>query len=314
MDIYKEADLSKVKTYSLSKRKSKVDLGGFARASEKNAKFSDFYNNLPDFLVARLFKEVVEAVVSAKKRGKMVILMMGAHVIKCGLSPIVIDLMRRGIVKAVAINGAGMIHDTEIALAGKTSEEVSEGINDGTFGMAKETAEFINLALKNGVKKGFGAGRSAGEAITASKLKNQNLSILASGVKFKVPVTVHIAIGTDIIHQHPSADGAVLGEASMRDFRNFINSVSKLNNGGVVINVGSAVIMPEVFLKALTTARNLEGSIKDFMTANFDMISHYRPNVNIVKRPVLAGGKGIEIRGHHEIMLPLFYQSVLEKL
>ncbi len=314
MNRYNEADLSKVNTYSLFARHSKVDLGGFAKPSKKNAKFSDFYKNLPGFLVADSFKSVVDAIVSAKKHKKAVILMMGAHVIKVGLSPLVIDLMKKGVITAVSLNGAGMIHDTEISLAGKTSEEVSDGIKDGSFGMARETAEFINSALKKGRKSGYGAGRSVGEAIYRSKAPYKNLSILATGYKEKVPVTVHIAIGTDIVHQQPSSDGAIIGEASYKDFKNLIYTVSGLNGGGVLINFGSSVIMPEVFLKALTTARNLYKKVKDFTTVNFDMISHYRPNVNIVKRPVSCGGRGIEIRGHHEIMMPLLYQAILEKL
>lgn len=314
MDKYKEVDLKKVKTYSLLKRKSKVALTGFAKVSKKNAKFCEFYNNLPDILVGKEFREVVDALVLAKKKDKMIILMMGAHVIKCGLSPLIIDLMKRDILKAVAINGAGMIHDTEIALCGRTSEEVSEGIKDGSFGMARETAEFINSALEKGLAKGYGAGRSLGDAIIRHGLAYKNLSILANAFNLEVPVTVHIAVGTDIVHQHPSTKGNVVGEATFKDFKNFIYSVSGLDNGGVVLNFGSAVIMPEVFLKALTTARNLNGSVKNFMTVNFDMISHYRPHVNIVSRPVSSGGRGIEIRGRHEIMFPLLYQAVLEKI
>lgn len=306
-------DLSRIRTIPLNVRKCKVSIDDFAKVAKKGEKFTSFYDSLPDILVARSLKILVDAVVTAYKRRRMVIVMMGAHVIKCGLSPLIIDLMKRGVVKAVALNGAGVIHDTEIALIGRTSEDVGEGILDGSFGMAKETASFINEAINSGFNKGIGIGESVGANIVKSKLPHRRLSILANGYELNVPVTSHVAIGTDIIHQHPSASGVAIGEGSLLDFRNFIYSVSQLE-GGVLINLGSAVILPEVFLKAITVARNLGNKVDTLTTANFDMIRQYRPFENILSRPTSKGGKGINIIGHHEIMVPLLYRSIIEKL
>ena len=309
----KRIDLSKIKTIPLNVRKCKVSISDFARTGRKGGSFKDFYDSLPQILVAQDLRALVDAVVAAHKKKKMVILMMGAHVIKCGLSPLVIDLMKRGVIKAVALNGAGIIHDTEIAMIGRTSEDVGEGIINGSFGMAKETASFINEAINRGFSKGLGIGEALGANIVKSKLPHRDLSILATGFELDVPVTVHVAIGTDIIHQHPSANGEAIGEGSLLDFRNFIYSVSKLEEG-VAINFGSAVILPEVFLKAVTVSRNLSFKLKTFTTANFDMISQYRPYQNILSRPTSMGGRGYNIIGHHEIMMPLLYRSIIEKL
>lgn len=308
-----EIDLTKIKTIPLNARKCKVSVDDFAKLPKKGSSFKSFYESLPDILVSRNFKKLVEAIVASGVKSKMVILMMGAHVIKCGLSPIIIDLMKRGIVKAVAMNGAGIIHDTEIAMIGRTSEDVGEGIVNGSFGMAKETASFINDAINQGFKNGIGIGEAVGRRISQSKFPHRNLSILANGCELDVPVTVHVALGTDIIHQHPSANGAAIGEGSLLDFRNFIYSVSKLE-GGVAINLGSAVILPEVFLKAVTVARNLGFSLDRFTTANFDMINQYRPHQNVLSRPTSSGGKGYNIIGHHELMIPLLYRSVIESI
>jgi hypothetical protein len=285
----------------------------FAGVSKKGATFKSFYDSMPDILAARNFKAVVDAMVAAHKKKKMVILMMGAHVIKCGLSPLVIDLMRRKAVKAIALNGAGIIHDTEVAMIGRTSEDVGEGIVDGSFGMAEETASFINGAINHGFRNGVGIGEALGARISKSKFPHRDLSILAEGYRLGVPVTVHVAIGTDIIHQHPSAVGMAIGEGSLLDFKNFIYSVSKLE-GGVAVNIGSAVLLPEVFLKAVTVARNLGYRIGNFTTANFDMISQYRPHQNVVCRPTSKGGRGYSIIGHHELMIPLLYRSIIEKI
>lgn len=306
-------DLSKIRTIPLNARKCKVCIADFAKVTKKGGSFKEFYDSLPNILVSQSFQTVVDAVVKAHKGGKSVIFMMGAHVIKCGLSPLVIDLMKRGIVKAVALNGAGVIHDTEIALIGRTSEDVGEAILDGSFGMAKETASFINEAISAGFKSGLGIGEAVGECISRNKLPNKEYSILAQGYELDIPVTAHVAIGTDIIHQHPSANGAAIGEGSLLDFRNFVYSISKLEEG-VLINFGSAVILPEVFLKAVTVARNLGHKLERFTTANFDMISQYRPYQNILSRPTSKGGKGYNITGHHEIMMPLLYRSIIEKL
>ena len=309
----KRIDLSKIKTIRLNSRKCKVSVKDFARLPKKGSGFRDFYDSLPSILAANNFKSVVDDIAAAHKKKKMVIFMMGAHVIKCGLSPLVIDLMKRGVVKAVALNGAGIIHDTEVAMIGRTSEDVGEGIVDGSFGMSEDTASFINGAINYGFRNGLGIGEALGSRIAKAKFSCKDLSILSAGYKLGVPVTVHVAIGTDIIHQHPSAVGMAIGEGSLLDFKNFIYSVSKLE-GGVAVNIGSAVILPEVFLKAVTVARNLGYKLRKFTTANFDMMSQYRPHQNVITRPTSAGGRGYSIIGHHEIMVPLLYRSIIEKV
>ncbi len=309
----KRIDLSKIKTIHLDSRKCKVTVKDFASLPKKGSSFKSYYDSLPNILAARNFKETVDAIVSAGAKKRMVIFMMGAHVIKCGLSPIVIDLMKRGIVKHVALNGAGIIHDTEVSMIGRTSEDVGEGIVDGSFGMAQETASFINGAVNYGFRNGIGIGEAVGSRIMKSNFSCKEKSVLAMGYKLGVPVTVHVAIGTDIIHQHPSANGMAIGEGSLLDFKTFIYSVSKLENG-VAVNIGSAVILPEVFLKAVTVARNLGYKIRKFTTANFDMISHYRPHQNVILRPTSTGGRGYNITGHHELMIPLLYRSIIEKV
>lgn len=307
-------DINKIRTYSVYKRKSKVLIDDFSRPSKKDISFGRFFNSLPNILAASNLRNIVDAVVSAKKDKRPVIFMMGAHVIKCGLSPLIIDLMQRGVVTAVALNGAGVIHDTEIAMIGSTSEDVDEAIKDGSFGMAEETATFINGAINWGFINGLGIGRAVGTKINESGFPFKRFSILSAGARLDIPVTVHVAIGTDIIHQHPSCNGEALGEGSLVDFKNYVNSVSRLTKGGVVINFGSAVILPEVFLKALSISRNLGYKVKGFTTANFDMFFHYRPKQNILTRPVSLGGKGYNIIGHHEIMIPLLYQAIAERL
>ena len=309
----KRIDLSKITTIRLDTRKCKVAVKDFATLPKKGSSFKSFYDSLPNILAVRNFKDVVDATVAARKKKRMVIFMMGAHVIKCGLSPIVIDLMKRGIVKHVALNGAGIIHDTEVAMIGGTSEDVGEGIVDGSFGMARETASFINGAVNYGFRNGIGIGEAVGSRIMKTKFSYKDKSILAVGHRLGVPVTVHVAIGTDIIHQHPSANGMAIGEGSLLDFKTFIYSVSKLENG-VAFNMGSAVILPEVFLKAVTVARNLGYKVHKFTTANFDMISQYRPYQNVIRRPTSTGGKGYNITGHHELMIPLLYRSIIEKV
>jgi hypothetical protein len=306
-------DFSKVRTYSIRKRRSKVNTALFARPLKPKASFGAFLDSLPALLKAKDFKQVVRAIVAARKKDKPVILMMGAHVIKCGLSPLVIDLVRRGIVTAVATNGAGAIHDFEIAYGGQTSEEVADTLKDGRFGMVRETAAFINTAVKEGGACGRGFGAALGSAIASARLRFKDLSIAAACWKKGIPLTVHVAIGTDIIHQHPNFSGADTGEASARDFRILTDTVARLDGGGVALNFGSAVVMPEVFLKALSVARNLTRRVKGFTTANFDMHIHYRPTQNIVTRPVQGSGRGYTIVGHHEIMLPLLRQAVLEE-
>jgi hypothetical protein len=263
-----------------------------------------FLDRLPDVLKARDLKELAGDIARARRRGRPVVLMMGAHPIKCGLGPVLIDLMERGLVTCLALNGAGAIHDFEMAMWGRTSEDVAQGLKDGSFGMARETADLLNGAVIQGDAHDLGFGESLGLFLTEEKAKYHGLSLLAACRRLKIPVTVHLAIGTDIVHQHPSFDGGAAGRASHRDFRILAHQVGKLS-GGVVINLGSTVILPEVFLKALTVARNLGGRAKDFTAANFDMVQHYRPNVNVVQRPTAGGGRGYSFTGHHEIMVPL---------
>jgi hypothetical protein len=306
-------DFSCIRTYPLRERDNKVHRDQLARAWRKGGSFALFIESLPKILVGYDFRAIVNATVAAMRNQRPVIVMMGAHPIKCGLNPVFVDLMKRGAISAVAFNGAGAIHDFELALIGETSEDVQHGLDDGSFGMIDETGRQMNQALANGVKQGIGAGRALGEAIVKSRFTQKELSILHQGVVSNVPVTVHIAIGTDIIHQHPTTDGAVLGEATYLDFQKFAASVAKLE-GGIVLNIGSAVIMPEVFLKALTIARNLGNIVEKFTAATFDMNRHYRPAENVVRRPTAKGGRGYYIVGHHELLVPLWAAAVLEQL
>ena len=304
----------KVKTYSLKARKNKVKAGDFALPPVSKRSFSVFYSSLPHILKARDLRAVVDAVARAHRKNKAVILMCGAHVIKCGLNPVIIELIKNKIITCIALNGAGIIHDFEIAWQAKTSEDVAENLKQGKFGMGRETADFINNAVKEGVSYGLGLGEAVAGKISAANLRYKNLSLLYQAYIHKVPVCVFVGIGTDIIHQHPSFDAGLTAEGSLRDFHRLTEEISGLNNGGVVLNFGSAVILPEVFLKALNLCRNTGNKVKDFTAANFDMIYHYRPSQNVVCRPVMSGGKGYYIIGHHEIMLPLLAQAVIEKV
>ncbi|MDD5432860.1 MAG: deoxyhypusine synthase family protein [Candidatus Omnitrophica bacterium] len=307
-------NINKVKRYSVKKRFSKVELGDFAKLPGKKASFAKFFDSLPNILKAKDIRAIVNAVIKARKTKKSVIFMAGAHVIKCGLNPILIELLKRKVIDCICLNGAGIIHDFEIAFQGKTSEDVAENLKNGSFGMGKETADLINEAVVNGVGEGLGLGSSVGKFIAEEKLAYKDLSLLYNAYKYNVPVCVFVAIGTDIIHQHPSFDASLTAEGSLRDFHKLTEKISNLNNGGVVLNFGSAVILPEVFLKALNLSRNLGNKVKDFSTANFDMIYHYRPSQNVVMRPVMSGGNGFYIIGHHEIMLPLLAQAIIEKV
>lgn len=307
-------NIHKVKRYSVKQRLSKVKQGDFAQAPAPRKSFAAFYASLPHILRANDLRQVVDAVVKAKKAKKPVIFMAGAHVIKCGLNPIVIELIRKKVITCVCLNGAGIIHDFEIAFQGQTSEDVAENLKRGRFGMGRETADFLNNAAKEGACDGLGLGWSIARKIAAAALPHKDSSLLYNAYKNGIPVCVFVAVGTDIIHQHPSFDAGLTAEGSLRDFHTLVVEAGRLNNGGVVLNFGSAVILPEVFLKALNLARNLGSKAKDFTTANFDMLYHYRPSQNVVQRPVMSGGKGHYIIGHHEIMLPLFAQAVMEKL
>lgn len=306
----KRLDFSKVQTYSVRERQSKVDPSQLARLPDVHAPLEQFFCALPRILKARDLLELAETIVRAAENQRAVVWMMGAHVIKCGLSPIVIRLMEQGIVSAVAMNGAGAIHDYELTCFGHTSEDVEKGLRDGSFGMARETGEGLNDMINEGARRGYGLGYAVGRGITERRVAHEELSILAAAVRNRVPVTVHVALGTDIIHQHPSADGAAIGKTSYRDFQTLAGELVDLDRGGVAINCGSAVILPEVFLKALTVARNLGHPVRDFTAANFDMIQHYRPNANVLARPTAEGGKAYSFTGHHEIMIPLLYAAI----
>jgi hypothetical protein len=316
MTKFKQIDLSGVKTISIKDRKSKVTPNDFAIPLDaKKASFKDFADSLPRILIGNELRDVVNDIVRARAKKKPVILMMGAHVIKVGLSPLIVDLLKRGVITHVAMNSAASIHDVETAMWGHTSEDVALNLMDGTFGMSKETGDFINIALVKGMKETTaGYGETLAKNILAKKGRNQSVSILASCYILGIPVTVHAAIGTDIVHQQATMDGAATGELSFRDFKVFVNSVKDLINGGVVLNFGSAVIMPEVFLKALTVARNLGYKAKGFSTANFDMIRQYRPQMNVVERPTQKHGRGYNFTGHHELMFPLLAAMIKSQL
>lgn len=302
-----------LKTYSIVDRHSKVSIEQSARPHQKGGLFRDFADRLPDFLAARDIKAVVQAVVQAHRNGRPVVLGMGAHAIKVGLSPLIIDLMRRGIITAVAANGACIIHDFEIAFIGRTSEDVGRELCTGSFGMGRETGNMVNKAISEGVGKGEGIGRSMGSFIESSSFPFKERSIFREGFRLDIPMTVHVAVGTDIIHMHPEADGASIGEGSLRDFRLFTSVVADLE-GGVYINLGSAVMLPEVFLKALTTARNLGNTVEAFTTVNMDFVQHYRPRENVLHRPTMTKGQCFALTGHHEIMLPLLAAMITEEL
>lgn len=288
----------------------------FAQPPGEDRSFAAFVHALPDVLVARDFRAVVSALATAARRERGVVLMLGGHIVKTGLAPVLIELMRRGIVTHIAMNGSGAIHDYEIARFGATSEDVAAGLKDGTFGMADETGREMNDAFVAGMRAGWGMGEALGVALSqASSLANPELSILLAAHRLGVPATVHAALGAEIIHQHPAASGAAIGDTSHRDFRRLSHSLGRLDDGGVVLNLGSAVIMPEVFLKALTIARNLhEGQPQGFTSVDLDMQRHYRPRMNVVQRPTLQSGKGYEITGHHEIMVPLLVWALIEEL
>jgi hypothetical protein len=308
-------NVSDLKTYPLKKRYSKVRVSDFAAPWKRGGSFKTFCDGLPDILAVKSLRAVTKAIVKAHRKHRPVIIGIGAHVIKVGLAPIITDLMERGIVTAVAMNGAGIIHDFELALMGHTSEEVDAEIDEGRFGMAEETGRILNDAIIRGAAAGQGLGEAIGNYMNhaAQQFPNRRTSILATGVRLGLPVTVHVAVGTDIIHMHPSADGAAIGATSLLDFRRLTAVVAKME-GGVYVNIGSAVILPEVFLKTLSLGRNLGHPISNITTANMDFLVHYRPQTNVVRRPTQKGGRGYSLTGHHEIMLPLLAAAVLEEL
>jgi hypothetical protein len=315
-DRPREADLSGVRTVPIAGRASKVRAEEFATPPGADRSFATFIKSLPDILVARDLLRVAEAIAAAAKAKRGVIVMLGGHVVKTGLSRLLIDLMERNVITHLAMNGSTAIHDYEVTRFGSTSEDVAAGLRDGTFGMAEETGRGMNEAFVRGRQASLGMGEAIALALSAEpKLAHPELSILMAAHRLGVPATVHAALGAEIIHQHPAADGASIGDTSHRDFRRLAASLERIDNGGAVLNVGSAVIMPEVFLKALTVARNLgAGRPQGFVTCDLDMHRHYRPRVNVVKRPTQDSGAGYEITGHHELMIPLLAWAVIEEL
>jgi hypothetical protein len=314
--VYRLADLSRLKTVPVAGRRNKVDQRLLASPPTTDRSFAAFLAALPDVLAARDLRGVIDAVVGAHRKRRGVVLLLGGHVVKVGLGPLVNAWIERGIITHVALNGAAAIHDFELAAFGGTSEDVEAGLGDGSFGMAEETGAEMNAAVAAAARAGQGMGEGLARALAARKeLPGGDASILLAAQRRDVPVTVHAAIGAEIIHQHPKADGAAMGATSHRDFKRLAGSLSDLHQGGVVLNWGSAVLMPEVFLKALTVARNLEGGRPThFTAADFDMQRHYRPRVNVVQRPTRGGGEGFLLTGHHEILIPLLVWGVLEEL
>lgn len=310
---YKQINLSGLKTYSIKERNSKVSIDKSAMPHKKGSPFGEFINGLPDFLAAKDLRAVAQAIVNAHKNKRPVVLGMGAHPIKVGISPLIIDLIQRGVITAIATNGACIIHDFEISYIGQTSEDVARELCTGAFGMAKETGQMLNSAINIGVKKGYGIGRCIGEFIDFSDFEFKDRSIFREAYRLNIPATVHVAVGADIIHMHPEANGASIGEGSLRDFRLFTSVVADLE-GGVYINLGSAVVLPEVFLKALTIARNLGNKVEEFTTVNMDFIQHYRPRENVLRRPTMIKGQCFALTGHHEIMFPLLCAMIIEEL
>ncbi|MGE5059869.1 MAG: hypothetical protein ACM3N3_11545 [Betaproteobacteria bacterium] len=310
---FKPLDFSKVRTYPVTKRFSKVQTSLLGKKIAKGVTLRSFVRGLPNILAAQNLKSIAAKIAACHRKRKTVLLGMGAHPIKVGLSPLIIDFMERGIIDALALNGAGIIHDFELAYMGETSEDVAASLKDGSFGMGEETGAFINAAIIEGTRLDLGVGAAVGNAIVKNHLPYRRLSILATASRLGIPVTCHIAIGTDIIHMHPKADGKALGDCSLRDFRTLTSVVATLG-GGVYLNFGSAVILPEVFLKAVSLARNLGNSVENLTTVNLDFLQHYRPLTNVVSRPTLQTGKGYQITGHMEIMVPLLFGAVLEEL
>ena len=308
---YEQFDLSTIDTYPLKSRPSKARAEDFGRPLATGGEFSSFLDSLPNMLAAADLKEVARAVVEAKRRGSGTLWGVGAHVIKTGVGPVLIDLMERGFISAIATNGAAVIHDFEVALVGSTSEDVDEALGSGRFGMADETGRLLNTAINEGVAAGLGVGQAVIRFLAAKQPQFARVSLLAAAGRLQVPVTVHVAIGTDIIHMHPAASGAALGEGSLRDFRYLVSNVARLEHG-VYLNCGSAVILPEVFLKAVALARNRGLSLAGLTTVNLDFIRMYRPLTNVVSRPIAGTGRGYSLVGHHEIMIPLLAAAVIE--
>lgn len=310
---YEEFDLSGVVTYPLKARRSKAAVTDFGRPHAKGAGVSGWLESLPAMLAAADFKAVVRAILDARARNAVVLWGLGAHVVKTGLSPIVIDLMERGFVSALATHGAGIIHDFEVALAGATSEEVDESLGPGRFGMADETGRLLNRAINDGVAAGLGIGQSVGRYLAQMHPQYERYSLAAAAARLEIPLTVHVALGTDVTHMHPEASGGAIGEGSLRDFRYFVSNVARLE-GGVYLNCGSAVILPEVFLKAVGLVRNRGQALAGLTTVNLDFARLYRPETNVVSRPTAGAGRGYALVGHHELMIPLLAAALIESI
>ena len=309
-------DFANLKTVGLEERGGKVKVSGFATAYQPGSGIAGLLDALPHLLAADSFRAVVDALARARQSQRAILWGMGGHVIKCGLAPVLLDLMRRGYATGFALNGSAAIHDFEIALAGHTSEDVEAVLPDGRFGAAEETGREMNHAIVECDRARIGMGEALGRALDQRGVPNAapQASLLLNAYRARVPVTVHVAIGTDTSHTHPAADGAAIGSATHRDFRLFCGLVTELHQGGIYLNVGSAVMLPEVFLKAVSAVRNLGHPLTEFTTVNFDFIQHYRPRVNVVERPHAAsGGKGYSITGHHEVMIPLLAAALIEK-
>jgi hypothetical protein len=305
-------DLAGISTYPLASRTSKVALSDFARPLPARSSLRAFLRALPRQLAGDTLRRLAADIGRARTRGKPIVWGIGAHVIKVGLSPVLIDLMERGFVTGLAMNGAGIVHDFELALAGQTSEDVEAGLGRGAFGMARETGEGINRAMAEGDRDGLGLGAAIGRAIATRRARYRRTSLLAAAWRLGLPATVHVAVGTDIVHMHPACDPAALGRTTHLDFRTFAAQVARLGGGGVYLNVGSAVLLPEVFLKAVTIARNLGHPLRDFATANLDFIQSYRPSTNVVRRPTQGVGRGYSLTGHHELLVPLLAAALVE--
>jgi hypothetical protein len=304
-----DLDFSKLTVSSLEDSNRLVSRTQHAGLSSPDMQLGEFLEGLPRVLAGNRLRDLSQAVVRARKANKPVLLQFGGHMIKCGLSPLIIDLLRRGWVTALAVNGSVAVHDFELAMIGSTSEDVEQTLQDGSFGMCRETADFINNA---GVKgQDGGLGKALGELIIEAKLPYSSESVFAQAVLARRPMTVHVAVGTDVVHQHPTLDGAALGKATLADFRTYCGVVADLGDGGVIINAGSAVILPEVFLKAVSVARNLGCGVSEFVAANLDMIQHYRTTVNVLSRPLQKGGRALSLTGHHEILFPLLHAMIL---
>ena len=309
---YDDFDLSGVKTYPLKSRASKARVEDFARPAAPGGSVGAFVDSLPRMLAAADFTAVVRAIGDAKRADAGVVWGLGAHVIKTGLGPVLIDLMERGFVSAIATNGASIIHDFEVALAGATSEDVDEALGPGRFGMSDETGRLLNGAINDGVGAGLGIGQAVTKFLASTQPQFARHSVLAAAARLNIPVTVHVAIGTDIIHMHPAASGAALGEGSLRDFRYFVSNVARLERG-VYLNCGSAVVLPEVFLKAVALARNRGLPLSELTTVNLDFVRSYRPQTNVVVRPTAGTGRGYSLVGHHELMIPLLAAALVER-